>query len=205
MKNQNQLYLASSSPRRQALLTQIGVAFERVLAPVDETPHIDEPPEMYVRRLAQAKALAGAAAVNDPGSVVLGADTAVVIDGDILGKPKDRHDALTMLARLSDRWHQVFSAAALTDGHRTECRVNVSRVLFRTLSAEEAAAYWCTGEPADKAGAYAIQGLGAVFVARLEGSFSGVTGLPLMETCELLSDFGLASSSLVVGEIRNRT
>ncbi|AYG43644.1 septum formation inhibitor Maf [Pseudomonas sp. Leaf58] len=224
------LYLASGSPRRRELLTQIGVPFNVVSAPIDETPLPSESASAYVERLARAKAAAGLASLKDPvqglrgharshrsdavpeggaapvgagmpakGStaaleeaVVLGADTAVVLDGRILGKPENREDALAMLAELSGREHQVLTAVALSDGQRVHSLCVTSKVRFRVISADEAQRYWASGEPADKAGGYAIQGLGAVFVTELSGSYSAVVGLPLSETAELLGQFGIA-------------
>jgi len=185
------LYLASGSPRRRELLTQIGVPFTVTSAPIDETPLPAESAVAYVERLAKAKAEAGLAQLDGP-AVVLGADTAVVLDGRILGKPENREDALAMLADLADREHQVLTAVALSDG---QCSLSVcvtSNVRFRAITAEEATRYWASGEPADKAGGYAIQGLGAVFVTGLQGSYSAVVGLPLSETAELLAQFGIA-------------
>lgn len=185
------LYLASGSPRRRELLTQIGVPFSITSAPIDETPLPDESAVAYVERLARAKAEAGLASVGGP-AVVLGADTAVVLDGRILGKPENREHALAMLGDLAGREHQVLTAVALSDG---QCCLSVcvtSKVSFRPISVEEAQRYWASGEPADKAGGYAIQGLGAVFVTGLQGSYSAVVGLPLSETAELLAQFGIA-------------
>ncbi|GLO28633.1 MULTISPECIES: Maf family protein [Pseudomonas] len=187
----NPLYLASGSPRRRELLAQIGVPFSVVSAPIDETPLPDESAPAYVERLARAKAAAGLACLEGP-AVVLGADTAVVLDGRILGKPENREDALAMLADLSGREHQVLTAVALSDGQRVHSLCVTSKVRFRAISAEEAQRYWASGEPADKAGGYAIQGLGAVFVTGLSGSYSAVVGLPLSETAELLGQFGIA-------------
>ncbi|WP_433690357.1 Maf family protein [Pseudomonas monteilii] len=187
----NPLYLASGSPRRRELLTQIGVPFSVVSAPVDETPLPEESAPAYVERLARAKAAAGLASVEGT-AVVLGADTAVVLDGRILGKPESREDALAMLADLSGREHQVLTAVALTDGQRVQSLCVTSQVRFRAISDDEAQRYWASGEPADKAGGYAIQGLGAVFVTGLSGSYSAVVGLPLSETADLLGQFGVA-------------
>nr|WP_314483410.1 nucleoside triphosphate pyrophosphatase [uncultured Pseudomonas sp.] len=191
------LYLASVSPRRRELLTQIGVPFNIASAPIDETPMPGESAAAYVERLAKAKAAAGRASldpatITDSGTVVLGADTAVVLDGRILGKPESRADALDMLAQLSDREHQVLTAVALDDGQRVESLCVSSTVRFRVISEHEAQRYWASGEPADKAGGYAIQGLGAVFVTGLVGSYSAVVGLPLSETAQLLGRYGIA-------------
>lgn len=186
------LYLASGSPRRRELLTQIGVSFTTLSAQIDETPLIDESPAAYVQRLAHGKAVAGLASLDDAAHVcVLGADTAVVLDGQILGKPADRADALSMLAGLSGREHDVLTAVAVVDHQRVESCVVTSRVRFRPIAEPEAQAYWASGEPLDKAGSYAIQGLAAVFVEALQGSYSGVVGLPLCETADLLSRFGI--------------
>ena len=189
------LFLASGSPRRRELLTQIGVPFQVVSASIDETPLSDECPAAYVERLARAKARAGrehllGASVSAP-FCVLGADTAVVLDDQILGKPVDEADALSMLMALSGREHDVLTAIAILAAERCETRVVRSRVSFRTISQQEAGQYWASGEPQDKAGGYAIQGLAAVFVAGLNGSYSGVVGLPVCETAELLGQFGI--------------
>lgn len=204
------IYLASSSPRRRELLDQLGVRFAVVAQDVPEHYASDEAPEDYVQRLALEKARAGwqalpADAIRRP---VLGADTAVVVDDTVLGKPADRAAALAMLAMLSGRAHRVLSAVAVvgatvsdvSDGgelrqrlgqYRTSVRLSESRVWFRRIDEQERAAYWASGEPADKAGGYAIQGLGAIFVERLDGSYSGVMGLPLFETAELLQGLGI--------------
>lgn len=184
------LRLASTSPRRRELLEQVGIGYALIRAEVDETPLPGEAPAAYVERLARAKAEAGLAAAGGQG-LVLGADTTVVADGLILGKPRDRAEGLALLERLSGREHAVLSAVALATAGRTEARVQVSRVHFRATTAAEREAYWATGEPADKAGGYAVQGRAAVFIERLDGSYSGVMGLPLYETCELLRAFGV--------------
>ena len=184
------IYLASLSPRRRELLDQIGVRHQVLPAPVDETPHPNESPEDYVRRMAVAKARAGHALRSD--LPVLGADTAVVLDGHILGKPNDRDHGMAMLAALAGREHRVLTGVALVSDRFEEYRLSDNRVSFRDLSETEIAAYWASGEPADKAGGYAVQGLGAVFIAHLSGSYSGVMGLPLYETAELLRHAGFA-------------
>ncbi len=186
------LYLASGSPRRRELLAQIGVPHITLIASIDETAQPDEVASAYVERLAREKALAGLANLAESGDAcVLGADTAVVLEGRILGKPADRDDALATLELLSGREHDVLTAIALADATRCETRVVASRVRFRPIARAELETYWASGEPADKAGSYAIQGLGAVFVSRVEGSYSAVVGLPLLETAELLADFGI--------------
>ncbi|WP_313738594.1 Maf family protein [Pseudomonas sp.] len=184
-------YLASGSPRRRELLAQVGVSFTVLGAPVDEALLPNETAERYVERLARAKAHAGFALLQAPG-VVLGADTVVVLDGQVLGKPRDAAHAQALLLSLSGREHQVLTAVAVTDGTHTRSLCVASRVSFRTICVEEAQRYWASGEPADKAGGYAIQGLGAVFVSHLSGSYSAVVGLPLQETAALLGEFGIA-------------
>ncbi|MBE7927203.1 Maf family protein [Pseudomonas saudiphocaensis] len=185
------LFLASASPRRRELLTQIGVPFSLLSVAIDETPQAGESPDTYVQRLAREKALAGLASVEQPAACVLGADTTVVLDGQILGKPADRADSLAMLQALSGREHQVMTAVALAGKAECIVRLVVSQVQFRPITTDEAERYWASGEPADKAGGYAIQGLGAVFVSGLQGSYSGVVGLPLCETAQLLEAFGI--------------
>jgi septum formation protein len=189
------VYLASASPRRRQLLAQIGVPFQVLNVEVDETLGAAEAPLRYVSRLAEAKALAGARqsrAPGEPPALVLGADTAVLVGEQILGKPQNQDAAEYMLRLLSARAHQVLTAVALATPAGVMSRVSISEVTFREITAAEARDYWRTGEPKDKAGGYAIQGYGAVFVARLEGSYSGVMGLPLFETADLLRSAGVA-------------
>lgn len=188
------LLLASASPRRSALLTQLGVPHEIAVGDVDETARSDETPEALVVRLARLKAqhvasLRGAR-VGSP-LAVLGADTVVAVEGRILGKPQGSDDAVAMLQLLSGRTHRVLSGVALVRGDEIHARLSVSEVTFRALGDDEILSYWASGEPRDKAGAYAVQGLAARFIARLEGSYSGVMGLPLFETAELLAAAGL--------------
>ncbi|MBB3143008.1 Maf family protein [Halomonas organivorans] len=176
--------LASASPRRRELLASIGVPVEVHPVDIDETPRPGEAPEAYVLRLAEEKAQASAAGTRLP---TLGSDTAVVCDDAILGKPRDRDHAAAMLRSLSGRTHRVLTAVAVV-GPAGMLSVCVStEVALRELEDDEIAAYWATGEPADKAGGYAIQGRAAIFVSRLEGSHSAVVGLPLFETAELLA------------------
>lgn len=188
-----QLLLASASPRRAELLRQFGLRFRVVAAAVEEGARAGESPRDYALRIALEKARAGAAQASPAEAQlpVLGADTDVVLDGRILGKPGGRDEALAMLAALSDREHEVFSAVALVAGRREARVLSVTRVRFGPISPSQAAAYWDSGEPADKAGAYGIQGLGAAFVRGIEGSYSGVVGLPLYETVNLLREFGI--------------
>lgn len=182
------LYLASASPRRRELLTQIGVSFQVLACSVDESVLPAELPEHYVERLARAKALAGFERLGrEADACVLGADTSVVLEGQILGKPADRDESLQMLQALSGREHLVLTAVALASCSGCEVRLVVSRVGFRPITAAEMQGYWATGEPADKAGGYAIQGLAAIFVRYVKGSYSAVVGLPLCETAELLA------------------
>jgi septum formation protein len=186
------VYLASGSPRRRELLMQIGVPFQVLGTSVEESVRPGEPPADYVTRLALAKAAAGEQASLLLPQPVLAADTTVVLDDRILGKPVDRADGERMLLALSGRTHQVLTAVAVAGGSRgCESRLSRSEVTFRVISAAEARAYWDTGEPGDKAGGYAIQGRAAVFIAALRGSYSGVMGLPLFETAELLAAAGV--------------
>lgn len=189
--NARPLVLASASPRRTALLDQIGVVHRVRIVDVDETPLAGETAADHVRRLALAKAQAGAGANAD--ALALGADTVVVLGEEMLHKPRDREDAVAMLLRLGGREHRVMTAVALAgSGAAADAlRLSVSTVWMRPIARDEALAYWATGEPCDKAGSYAIQGRGAIFVARLDGSYSGVVGLPLRETAELLAAHGV--------------
>jgi septum formation protein len=183
------IYLASRSPRRRELLHQIGVPHETVESDIDETPRPGEAPSEFVIRIALEKARAGRESAG-PRLPLLAADTAVVVDDEILGKPGNRDEALAMMERLSERSHKVLTGVALLD-EGAHSRLSVSRVTFRAVSRQEAEAYWKSGEPADKAGGYGIQGIGAMFISRLEGSYSGVMGLPLYETAELLRIAGI--------------
>lgn len=185
------IYLASASPRRAELLDQIGVRYEVRPADVDEGRLADEPPARYVERLAAAKAAAIWRDVAHAPRPVLAADTAVVVDGRVLGKPAGEADALAMLEALSGRTHRVLSAVALCHEAGLDTALAVSEVRFRSTTAGERAAYCATGEPFDKAGGYAIQGYGAVLVEHLSGSYSAVVGLPLSETAGLLARMGL--------------
>ncbi len=186
------VYLASASPRRRQLLSQIGVPFQVLRVDVGESIGAAEGAEGYVLRLAQAKAAAGLAGRRAaPHAPVLGADTAVVAGGAILGKPADCKDAERMLGLLSARTHEVLTAVALATDNGVLCHLSRSEVTFREIPSAEARDYWHTGEGRDKAGAYAIQGYGAVFVSELRGSYSGVMGLPLFETAQLLRAAGV--------------
>lgn len=195
------IYLASASPRRRELLRQIGVAFDLLLprtgargqdADVGETPLPDEVPERYVERLALTKAEAGIRRViwrRLAPRPVLAADTTLELDGEIIGKPADDQHALAILRALSGREHHVLTAIAVSTGERIRARMVRSKVRFRALGDDEIRRYIASGEPMDKAGAYAIQGHGAVFVEHIQGSYSAIMGLPLFETAQLLQDF----------------
>lgn len=188
------IYLASGSPRRRELLQQIGVQFELVKAGVEEKINPGEIALDYVQRLALEKAHAGLAAVQRQGlslAPVLGADTLGVLGDQILEKPKDAEDAARILQNLSGKTHQVITALALTNGVRSETAYSITHVHFRQLHQQEINDYWQTGEPQDKAGGYAIQGLGAVFVQSIQGSYSNVVGLPIETCCELLKRFDI--------------
>ena len=185
------ILLASQSPRRRELLRQIGVDFVVLPVTIDETPLRGETPEACVQRLALEKARTGRATQSAASQLpVMGADTLVVAGDAVLGKPANRGAAIEMLQLLSDSTHRVITAVALAGDHEAVC-MHTSHVTFRTLTARECEAYWETGEPQDKAGAYAVQGLAALFITRLEGSYSGVVGLPLYETATLLQEFGI--------------
>jgi len=188
-----QLYLASSSPRRFELLSQLHLDFSVLAIDVLEEKQAGESAEQMVMRLAMEKARAGwnsnERKLDQP---VLGADTMVVVDNKILGKPKDRADGIKMLSYLSGCTHQVLTAVAIVQHEHQAIRLSTNKVEFGTLSKKEIEAYWDSGEPADKAGAYGVQGYAAAFIKRLEGSYSGVMGLPLYETAELLREFNIA-------------
>ncbi|MEE8157161.1 MAG: Maf family protein [Gammaproteobacteria bacterium] len=186
--NQGLIVLASASPRRRELLDQIGLCYLVRPVKIDESRMTGESPAELAVRLSVDKARAAA---SDGAAVVLAADTVVAIDDDVLGKPRNRADGMAMLRRLSGRMHRVYTGVACLASHQERTALSVSRVSFRTLSERECSAYWDTGEPHGKAGAYAIQGRAAAFVCRLEGSYSGVVGLPLFETAELLRERGI--------------
>ncbi len=187
------IYLASRSPRRGELLRQIGVDFEVLPSDIDESVVPGEAPEHYVLRLAREKAQACVLAITQrglPPLPVLAADTTVCADGEILGKPDNDAHAASMLRMMSGRWHSVHTGVALALGDRVEVLLCSTQVEMKTLSEAEIAAYIATGEPRDKAGAYGIQGLAGAFVSRIEGSYTGVMGLPVFETAQLLKNFG---------------
>ena len=184
------LVLASGSPRRLQLLSALGLKPEVAPVDIDETPRPGEAPPGYACRLAGEKA-AVALARHPAGRLVLAADTVVALGPEILGKPANPEEAARILQRLSGRRHEVHTAVAARRGERTALRLSTSEVVFRPLRAGEIEAYVASGEPLDKAGAYGIQGRAAIFVRRLCGSYSGVVGLPLYETAELLREFGI--------------
>lgn len=182
------LYLASTSPRRREILASIGLDFDVLAVDVDETPLAGESPAAMVLRLSVAKAQAAGIGAD---GVVLGSDTAVVVDDRLLGKPRDRQDALEMLGLLSGRAHRVLTGVAVIHAQGAATALSETNVIFREISRDEALAYWQSGEPRDKAGAYAIQGLGGAFVERIDGSYTGVVGLPVFETIGLLREAGI--------------
>lgn len=186
------LHLASRSPRRAELLTRLGVAFELLALEIPEHRQPGEAAHEYVRRVAREKAGIGLLQVMaSPGAVVLGADTEVILDDEVFGKPRDARDAIAMLGRLSGRTHEVVSAVSVVDAGREEQAISVSQVTFATLDLARIRAYVDGGECMGKAGAYAIQGGAERFVSHLAGSYSGVMGLPLHETSNLLETFGV--------------
>ena len=187
----SELILASASPRRAEILQQIGVDFQIEPADIDETPMLQESPADYVKRMAQQKAQHVIDSITGSSSVVLGADTSVVLGYKIYGKPKNQQEAMAMLAALSGKTHQVLTAVAMGNKQRCLLKFSTTDVKFRELDPKECLDYWNTGEPADKAGGYAIQGLGAVFVEKISGSFSGVVGLPIKQTAQLLQTFNV--------------
>ncbi|MDO4878703.1 MAG: Maf family protein [Neisseria sp.] len=191
------LYLASASPRRREILQNLGYRVERIAADIDETPLAQEDAAEYVQRLAAEKNAAAravwlAAGKPEPAAPVLAADTSVALDGRILGKPESPERAREMLLALSGRRHQVHTAVCLYYQGRRFHVLNTNHVTFKTLTEAEIAAYIRSREPLDKAGAYGIQGLGGIFVRELSGSFTGVMGLPVFETCGLLQQAGYA-------------
>jgi septum formation protein len=191
------IYLASASPRRHSLLRQINVEFEAVVSNVAETPRSGETADQYVVRIALEKARAAQRLIEERGlkpHPVLGADTEVVLDGEILGKPRDRAHGLTMLKRLAGRTHDVLSGIAVIHNGTEHTALSKSRVTFAPLSEAEIKDYWETGEPAGKAGAYAIQGRAGAFVRHIDGNYSGIVGLPLYEVNEVLRSLTAAGS-----------
>ncbi|MFK5913289.1 MAG: Maf family protein [Woeseiaceae bacterium] len=204
MTSNKKLFLASQSPRRRELLSQVGFSFTVISVDIDESVKTDELAENYVIRLAQEKAIAGLNTLTSSQNIVLGSDTLVVISGEILGKPKNHDDARRMLHLLSGQTHQVMTAVSLatkqTPSSEAELntQISVSNVSFKNITETEIEKYVATKECDDKAGSYAIQGLAAAFITHLSGSYSGVMGLPLYETVKLLEKAGITTESLVV-------
>jgi septum formation protein len=192
------LYLASASPRRKDLLDQLGLACTVLPQDIDESRLPSELPADYVMRLARQKAEAALQSVDTiVGACCLGSDTTVVCDNEIFEKPVDARDARRMLGALSGKTHQVLTAVALASTSGTEVLLSTSDVTFRSLTSAEIDAYWRTGEPADKAGAYGIQGLAAMFVTHISGSYSGIMGLPVAETIALLNGAGITTLDIL--------
>jgi septum formation protein len=183
-----EIILASASPRRAELLDQIGIRYTVQVADINEDELPNESAEALVQRLAVEKSQAVGNEVSLP---VLGADTLGVIDGNLLVKPRDFNHAHQMLSSMSGQWHEILSAVAISYQGKTHVKLNRNRVLFRQLTDKEIKTYWETGDPQAKAGAYAIQGLAAPFIERIEGSYSGIMGLPLFETAELLKTINI--------------
>ncbi len=182
------LHLASQSPQRQDILRSLGLSFTAAGVDVDEQQLRGELPEAMALRLSRAKATA---ADVDPSRIVVGADTLVVLEEVVFGKPKDREECLEMLANLSGRMHRVMTGVAVLASAKVQTVVSITEVKFREIGPDEALAYWQSGEPCDKAGGYAIQGRGGIFVEAISGSYSGVVGLPVFETSQLLRNAGL--------------
>ena len=187
------LILASASPRREKLLRQLGVNFVSEPQNIIEEKRIDESPEKFVKRMAEEKASSAFGKRKEKDIVVVASDTIVVCDKRVLGKPKDKSDGIKMLLTLSNKTHRVLSAVTVANTLRYKSTVSETSVSFREISEIEAEYYWDSGEPEGKAGGYAIQGCGAVFVQSINGSYSGVMGLPLFQTAQLLSEFGIHS------------
>lgn len=186
----NNLFLASNSPRRAELLRQLGLAFSTVRADVDELAVNNESAEDFVFRMAQEKAQAGYSRLIASNAWVIGGDTLLSLDGQIIGKPSSKSDYMATLNSLSGHWHLVLSAVALLSHDKLVCALNKTHVKFKSLSQSEINDYWASGEPHGKAGGYAIQGLGAKYIERIEGSYSAVMGLPLFELNQLLTESG---------------
>jgi len=186
--NLPKLILASSSPRRSEILGFVGWEFEKQVADIDETEHPDENPEDYVRRLAGEKA--GVVAADRKGALVLGADTIVLIDGEIVGKPSDLDDARTMIKKLSGRWHEVLTGVAVVRDSQSSIGVQTTRVKFKELTDAEVEFLVLNGEPLDKAGAYAVQAQAALFIEKIEGDYWNVVGLPINLVYKMAGDFG---------------
>ncbi|MCH9694392.1 MAG: Maf family protein [Gammaproteobacteria bacterium] len=188
MQSAHTIILASTSPRRREILASLGLEFDIHRVDVDETPRHNEAPDDMVQRLARAKAAAADVADSD---IVIGADTAVVLGDLVLGKPRNEQESVEMLLQLSGRTHTVMTGVAVRSNAESQSIVTATDVQFREIGRDEAHRYWQSGEPSDKAGSYGIQGLGGMFVAGISGSYSGVVGLPVFETVELLRALGV--------------
>lgn len=186
------LFLASASPRRATLLEQLGLKFETLVCDIDETVLNGEKPMSYAKRMALWKAMSALKKVDVENCLIISADTSVVLNDRVLIKPIDFENFSETMQALSSKTHQVYTSVFITNGKQRESVVSVSDVSFRKISPNEIKAYWNSGEPLDKAGGYAIQGLGAIFVSQIAGSYSGVMGLPLFETSIMLKKFGIA-------------
>ena len=192
------LYLASASPRRKEILDQLGIDYKLLPQNIDETRITGEIPEDHVCRLARTKAESALLELDtNIEAACLGSDTTVVLKGDVFEKPVDEADAQRILTCLSGKTHQVLTAVALATSDLTQVLLSASKVTFKDLTDEEINKYWLTGEPADKAGAYGIQGLGGIFVKDIKGSYSGIMGLPILETVALLSTIGITSEQIL--------
>ena len=191
--NKITVYLASASPRRRELLQQAGIRYQVILPDIDEVVQLGESAEVFVIRVAREKAQAGQALVikeGRPAAPVLGADTCIVLENEIIGKPGSRAEGIRMLTRLAGRSHEVLTGVALVEEGNIQQALSCSRVVFGPLSAKEIEDYWESGEPADKAGAYAIQGKAGAFIERIEGSYTGIVGLPLNEIVSMIKKTG---------------
>jgi len=185
----SQIILASASPRRAELLNQVGITYDIQSVDIDESVKPNESAEDLVQRLAIEKSQA----VTTADKPVLGSDTLGLINDHILVKPTDLEHSIKMLSVMSGNWHEILSAVAISYNGNTHVKLNRNRVLFREISQDEMIRYWKTGEPQDKAGSYAVQGIAAMFIQRIEGSYSGIMGLPLFETMQLLNDLGISN------------
>lgn len=188
-----QFYLASGSPRRVELLTQLGYFFDTFSVDICEEKQNAETPIDYVSRLAQEKSLAGFDILSNKSLPVLGADTIVVLGDQVMVKPKDQGEHWEMMRQLSGKTHSVYTAVAICSQTGVLMAINESQVTMRVITDEEISVYWATGEPCDKAGGYAVQGIAAVFISNIQGSYSGIMGLPLFETAELLTKMNIKS------------
>ena len=191
MNQPQRLILASQSPRRTALLSQIGIAHEIVVPDIDESPQINELPEAYVGRISKNKAFKVKALIGNKDVIILAADTSVVLGASILGKPENQNHAMQMMQQLSGQTHRVITSTVVVRRDEVDIRQTTTHVGFHSISSKQITDYWATGEPNGKAGGYAIQGLGAVFVKKIEGSYTNVVGLPIDVVCQQLRAHGI--------------